>query len=83
MSKRWYVVHAYSGFEKVFSALTERVARSGMADFFGRILVPVEKWVEIKGQRSPYPNASSSPVTCWWKWNERRHLASRQRARRR
>ena len=50
MSKRWYVVHAYSGFEKsVQRALTERVARSGMADMFGRILVPVEEVVELKG----------------------------------
>ncbi|MBW7903497.1 MAG: transcription termination/antitermination protein NusG [Rhodocyclaceae bacterium] len=50
MSKRWYVVHAYSGFEKsVQRALIERVARSGMDDLFGRILVPVEEVVELKG----------------------------------
>ena len=50
MSKRWYVVHAYSGFEKIVQrALTERVARSGLADCFGRILVPVEEVVELKG----------------------------------
>ena len=48
--KRWYVVHAYSGFEKsVQRALVERVARSGMADKFGQILVPVEEVVEMKG----------------------------------
>ncbi len=54
MSKRWYVVHAYSGFEKsVQRALVERVARSGMADMFGQILVPVEEVVEMKsGQKS-------------------------------
>lgn len=50
MSKRWYVVHAYSGFEKsVQRALIERVARSGMQDKFGQILVPVEEVVEMKG----------------------------------
>jgi transcription termination/antitermination protein NusG len=50
MSKRWYVVHAYSGFEKsVMRALVERVARSGMQDKFGQILVPVEEVVEMKG----------------------------------
>ncbi|GAB2899934.1 transcription termination/antitermination protein NusG [Uliginosibacterium flavum] len=50
MSKRWYVVHAYSGFEKsVMRALIERVARSGMQDKFGQILVPVEEVVEMKG----------------------------------
>ena len=52
--KRWYVVHAYSGFEKsVQRALVERVARDGMQDFFGQILVPVEEVVEMRnGQKS-------------------------------
>lgn len=54
MTKRWYVVHAYSGFEKsVMRALTERIARAGMQDSFGQILVPVEEVVEMKsGQKS-------------------------------
>ena len=54
MSKRWYVVHAYSGMEKsVARALQERVDRSGMADRFGRILVPTEEVVEMRnGQRT-------------------------------
>ncbi len=50
MSKRWYVVHVYSGFEKsVQRVLLERIARSGMADKFGQIMVPVEEVVEMKG----------------------------------
>ena len=49
-TKRWYVVHAYSGFEKsVQRALLERITRAGMEDKFGRILVPVEEVVEMKG----------------------------------
>jgi len=54
MSKRWYVVHAYSGFEKsVMRALKERIDRAGMQDKFGEILVPVEEVVEMKsGQKS-------------------------------
>lgn len=54
MSKRWYVVHTYSQFEKnVQRALVERIAREGMADLFGQILVPVEEVVELKsGQKS-------------------------------
>ena len=54
MNKRWYVVHAYSGFEKsVQRALSERVARYGMQTSFGRILVPVEEVVELRsGQKS-------------------------------
>jgi transcriptional antiterminator NusG len=49
MSKKWFVVHAYSGFEKsVQRALIERVKRSDIADLFGQILVPVEEVVEMK-----------------------------------
>jgi transcriptional antiterminator NusG len=49
MSKRWFVVHAYSGFEKaVQRALVERIKRSEIADQFGQILVPVEEVVEMK-----------------------------------
>lgn len=50
MAMQWYVVHAYSGFEKsVQRALKERIARAGMQDKFGEILVPVEEVVEMKG----------------------------------
>ena len=50
MSKRWYVVHAYSGFEKsVQRALIDRINRSGMQDSFGQILVPVEEVIEMRG----------------------------------
>lgn len=54
MTMRWYVVHAYSGFEKsVQRGLQERIGRSGMQDKFGEILVPVEEVVEMKsGQKS-------------------------------
>lgn len=54
MAKRWYVVHAYSGFEKkVHRDLLERIARAGMEDQFGQILVPVEEVVEMRaGQKS-------------------------------
>ncbi|BCB25644.1 transcription termination/antitermination protein NusG [Sulfurimicrobium lacus] len=47
---RWYVIHAYSGFEKsVQRALLERIERAGMQDKFGEILVPQEEVVEMKG----------------------------------
>jgi transcriptional antiterminator NusG len=50
MSKRWYVVHAFSGFEKqVQRSLAERIARAGMEDMFGEVLVPTEEVVEMKG----------------------------------
>lgn len=47
---RWYVVHAYSGFEKqVMRSLKDRVKREGMEEKFGEIIVPTEEVVEIKG----------------------------------
>ena len=49
MSKRWYVVHAYSGFEKqVMRSLSERIQRAGMEDRFGEVLVPTEEVVEMR-----------------------------------
>lgn len=52
MSKRWYVVQAYSGFEKnVQKTLKERISREGMDGYFGKILVPVEEVVDIKNGR--------------------------------
>jgi transcriptional antiterminator NusG len=53
MSKRWYVVHAYSGFEsQVKRSLEERIKRFGMEEKFGDILVPTEEVVEMReGQK--------------------------------
>lgn len=53
MAKRWYVVHAYSGFENsVKRSLEDRVQRSGLEDQFGDILVPTEEVVEMReGQK--------------------------------
>ena len=49
MAMRWYVVHAYSGFEaQVKRSLEERVTRFGMQDKFGEILVPTEEVVEMR-----------------------------------
>ncbi|MFP5357923.1 MAG: transcription termination/antitermination protein NusG [Gammaproteobacteria bacterium] len=52
-NKRWFVVHAYSGFEKsVAQALRERIVRHGMQDRFGDVLVPTEEVVEMRsGQK--------------------------------
>ena len=50
MAKRWYVVHAYSGFEhQVAKSLRERIARAGMQERFGDVLVPTEEVVEMRG----------------------------------
>ena len=62
MAMRWYVVHAYSGYEKrVMNALIEQVELQGMQDSFGEILVPTESVVEMrdgkkrKSERKFYP----------------------------
>jgi transcriptional antiterminator NusG len=48
MAFKWYVVHTYSGFEnKVKVSLQERVAASGMQEFFSDILIPEEDVVEL------------------------------------
>ncbi|MCB1852203.1 MAG: transcription termination/antitermination protein NusG [Gammaproteobacteria bacterium] len=50
MAMRWYVVHAYSGFEaQVKRSLEERVKRFNMEEYFGEILVPTEEVVEMRG----------------------------------
>ena len=53
MTKQWYVVHTYSGFEqKAKQALLERIKSQGMAELFEDVLVPAETVVEIrKGQK--------------------------------
>ncbi len=53
MTAQWYVVHAYSGFEKkVAQSLREQADALEMSDMFGEILVPVEEVVEMRrGQR--------------------------------
>jgi len=53
MALRWYVIHAYSGFEnQVKRSLEERVKRAGLQELFGQVLVPTEEVVEMReGQK--------------------------------
>jgi len=53
VAKRWYVVHAYSGFEhQVQRALDTRIARAEMQEKFGQVLVPTEEVIEMRaGQK--------------------------------
>ena len=54
MSKKWYAVQAFSGYEKiVHKSLLERINQSSISDLFGDILVPVEEVIEMKsGQKT-------------------------------
>jgi len=50
MAMNWYVVHAYSGYEnQVRRSLVERIRHSNLQDQFGKILVPTEEVVEMRG----------------------------------
>src|SRR5947199_28399 len=49
-SKQWYIVHTYSGFEKkVSESLRQRAKAYGLDDHIGRIEIPTEEVVEMKG----------------------------------
>ena len=51
--KRWYVIQAFSGYEKhVQQSLKDHIERAGMEEYFGQVLVPVEEVVEMRaGQK--------------------------------
>jgi transcription termination/antitermination protein NusG len=50
MGKQWYIIHTYSGFEKkVKESLESRVAAFGLQDKIGRIMIPTEDVVEVRG----------------------------------
>jgi transcriptional antiterminator NusG len=52
MEKNWYVVHTYSGFEeKVKLAIEEKARLKGIEESIGRILIPSEKVIEIRGKK--------------------------------
>ena len=49
MAHRWYVVHAYSGFEnKVASSIREQAEKKGLADEISEVIVPTEEVVEVR-----------------------------------
>lgn len=52
MTKHWYIVHAYSNFErKVAAAIKERAQAQGLGDEFDDVLVPMEEVVEMRRGR--------------------------------
>lgn len=52
MAKRWYIVQAYSNFErKVAESIMDKVAQTQLDDLFDQVLVPTEKVVEVRRGR--------------------------------
>jgi transcription termination/antitermination protein NusG len=50
--KRWYIVHAYSNFEKkVAESIREQAKQRGLTDHFEEVMVPTEKVVEVRRGR--------------------------------
>jgi transcriptional antiterminator NusG len=50
MAMQWYIIHTYSGFEKkVKESLESRVAAFGLQDKIGRMMIPTEDVVEVRG----------------------------------
>ncbi len=52
MDKKWFIVHAYSNFErKVADSIKEKAHAAGLDHLFDEILVPTEKVVEVRRGR--------------------------------
>ncbi len=66
MAKRWYIVHAYSNFEKkVADSIKEQAAQKGMTDLFEQVLVPTEEVVEVRRGRKIKSERGSSRAMFW------------------
>ena len=52
MTHKWYIVHAYSGFEKkVAAAILEKAKTKNIESAFSEIIVPTEEVVEVKKRK--------------------------------
>ena len=68
MSKSWYVLNSYSGYEnKAKEQLLERITLNGMEDFFGKIEVPSEEITEMEERKKLFKR-NFSQVTFWLRW---------------
>ena len=70
MALKWYVVHAYSQYEKkVATAIQERIERLDMQDRFGEIIVPTEEVIEMKGGQKRKSERKFFPVMSSCRWS--------------
>jgi transcriptional antiterminator NusG len=62
MAKDWFVVHTYSGFEKFVSeSIQQRALELSIQDQIGKIIIPTEGIVEIKGGKKVVSTKRSYP----------------------
>jgi len=62
MAKNWYVVHTYSGFEKfVAESIRQRTIELSIEEQIGKIIIPTEGVVEIKGGKKVVSTKRSYP----------------------
>jgi transcription termination/antitermination protein NusG len=62
MAMQWYIIHTYSGFEKkVKESLESRVAAFNLQDKIGRVLIPMEDTVEVRGGKKVVSSRMSYP----------------------
>ena len=69
MSKAWYVVHTYSGYEnRVKTSVEERAKQLGVTERFGQVLVPTEDVIEIREGKKRVSTKKFFPGYVLWKW---------------
>ncbi len=62
MAKQWYIIHTYSGFEKkVKESLEGRVTAFGLGERIGRVMIPTEDVVEVRGGKKVVSNRMFYP----------------------
>jgi transcription termination/antitermination protein NusG len=62
MTKQWYIVHTYSGFEKkVKESLEGRVGAAGLQERFGNVIIPTESVIEVRGGKKVISTRMSYP----------------------
>ena len=63
---RWYIIHAYSGFEnKVREAILSEASRKGLDAFIDEVSVPTETVNEVFKGKKRAVEKRCFPAMCW------------------
>ena len=63
----WYIVQAYSGFEKVVEAIKEELKKNKLSDSLQEILVPTHQVTEVKKGKKDKKRKKFFQATYWLK----------------